>query len=109
MVKNGITAWFITVFERVDCDENHWPCFGATRVWGFYTERDTAVRALRENWTDMHEGLYAYAVIEGYDEGICHPHDPKESQWFKWDEQHEGYSEIKRPESVMGFGSWAIG
>lgn len=109
MVRDYVTMWFITVFEKVDRDERGWPIFGSRRTWGFYSDRDVAIKALHENWTDMHEGLYNYAVIEGYDEGICHGHDPDEAQWFKWDKENEGYREIERPEAVVGFCDWAIG
>ena len=83
--------------------------FGASRTWGFYQSRDIALQAVRENWTDIHEGLYDYAVVEGYDEGISYGHDPAESQWFKWDECEQAYVEIEQPEEVKHYGSWAIG
>jgi hypothetical protein len=108
MNNEYLTLYFISVFERVERDKRGFPDFGATRVWGFYSDRDVAIRAVRENWTDMREGVYEYAVVEGYDEGICHEHDPEEAQWFKWNEDYEGYREIERPEAVVGFGSWAI-
>ena len=107
--KDYVTMWFITVFERAECDQKGFPDFGASRCWGFYSDRDVAIRAVRENWTDMREGMYKFAVIEGYDEGIAHYHAPEEAQWFKWSEEYEGYREIDRPEAVIGFGSWAIG
>lgn len=109
MNNEYLTVYFITVFEKVVKEEPGWPYFGASRVWGFYSNRDVAVRALHENWTDMHETVYDYAVIEGYDEGISHAHDPAEAQWFKWDEDRHGYFEIERPEAVVGFGSWSLG
>ena len=109
MKKEYETMWFITVFEKVDRDEQGWPALGATRTWGFYSDRSVAIKALHENWTDMHEGLYNYAVIEGYDEGICHCHNPDETKWFKWDEEMEGYREIERPEVVDNFSDFAIG
>lgn len=108
-LEKGICLYFITVFEYVEKDDHGWPRFGASRTWGFYTERDIAIRALHENWTDMREGVYDYAVVEGFDEGISHGHDSSASQWFKWDSLYEGYREIDRPEVVNGFGSWAFG
>jgi len=107
-VKEPITVWFITVFEKVEKDK-FGPDFGSSRCWGFYSDRDVAIRAVRENWTDMRECLYDYAVVEGYDEGIAHDHDPAEAQWFMWNEEAQEYQMIDRPEAVVGFGSWAIG
>lgn len=111
MNNEYLTLYFITVFEKVEPDVllPGFPYFGSTRTWGFYQERDTALKAVRENWTDMREGVYEYAVVEGYDEGISHSHDPSTSQWFRWDSLHEGYREIDTPDEVKGFGCWAFG
>lgn len=109
MDRDHTTLWFITVFETIQRDRNGWPDFGSSRTWGFYTDRDTALQAVRENWTDMHECFYDYAVVEGYDEGIAHDPDPTEAQWFEWNEETQEYQMIDRPEAVVGFGSWAIG
>ena len=103
------TMWFITVFERVECDQKGFPDFGSSRCWGFYSDRGVAIRAVRENWTDMREGMYEYAVVEGFDEGISGGHDPAESQWFKWDDENACYKEIEQPAVVAHCANWAMG
>lgn len=108
MYTTPLTLWFITVFEKIEADEHHYPVFGDSRTWGFYTDKDQALRAVKENWTDMHENFYQYAAVEGYDEGICHGRDTNESQWFKWNIQTNGYQEIKRPDELIGFGNLAF-
>lgn len=100
--------WFITVFERVVETDKGWPKFGSQRTWGFYSERETAVQALHENWTDMWEYCYDYAVIEKFDEGISH-YVFDNRQWFKFDGEREGYFEIEEPECVKHLGSFALG
>ena len=40
--------WFITVFEYIEEDDLGWPKFGATRCWGFYTDKEVALKALHE-------------------------------------------------------------
>lgn len=100
--------WFITVFEKVVPTNNGWPEFGAQRTWGFYAEREIAVKALHENWTDMHEYCYDYAVLEKFDAGISH-YVFGSSQWFKFDDESEGYFEVEEPECVKHFCGFALG
>ncbi len=100
--------WFITVFEKVKPGKFGWPDFGCSRTWGFYSERETAVQALHENWTDMWETCYDYAVIEKYAEGISH-YEFDSRKWFKFDWEREGYFEIEEPECVKHLCSFAIG
>lgn len=100
--------WFITVFTKIEPIESSWPEFGYQRTWGFYSDRETAVKALHENWTDMYEYCYNYAVLEKFEEGISH-YVFDSRQWFKFDHEREGYFEIEEPECVKHLGSFAIG
>lgn len=108
MKRDRMTMWFITVFEELGTTKLGWPDVGSCRTWGFYFNRDTAVRALHENWTDMRECLYNYAVIEGLDEGICAYHHHSKDQWFEWDEERQGYYEIDPPSWAQHVANWAL-
>ena len=100
--------WFITVFAKVERGKNGWAEFGSQRTWGFYETKGAAARALHENWTDMWEGLYDYAVLEKFYTGIAHC-DYDSRQWFKFDRERDGYFEIEEPECVKHLGSFALG
>ena len=100
--------WFITVFQKVEPDDRWLAEFGAERCWGYYADRETAVQALHENWTDMNEYLYGYAVLEQFEEGISH-YVWGSRQWFKFDYERGGYFEIEEPECVKHLSSFAIG
>jgi hypothetical protein len=100
--------WFITVFTKIEPNLSSWPEFGYQRTWGFYSDRETAVKALHENWTDMYEYCYNYALIEKFEEGISH-YVLDSRQWFKFDHEREGYFEIEEPECVKHLGSFALG
>lgn len=100
--------WFITVFNKIECDEHGWLDCGGQRTWGYYAERNTAVQALHENWTDMWEYCYNYAVIEQYEEGIS-GYVIGSRQWFKWDDERAGYFEIDEPKEVKHYCSFALG
>ena len=100
--------WFITVFEKIEQDDvTKLIDFGYQRTWGYYSEKECAVKALHENWTDMMETSYNYAVIEEYEEGISNYLFNR--QWFKWDDELGGYFEIEEPECVKCYGCYAIG
>ena len=98
--------WFITVFEKIDPSEEYLALFGDQRTWGYYKEREMAVQALHENWTDMQETLYSYALIEKIEEGISAT--ANERQWFKWDVARQGFFEIEEPECVEHIVNFAI-
>ena len=99
--------WFITTIQKIEPYENDFPDFGDQRTWGYYSERETAVHALHENWTDMWEYLYDYALIEEFEEGLC-PY-ASNRQWFKWDDERKGYFEIEEPECVKNLVNFALG
>ena len=99
--------FFITVFDRFAIDDKGWPDYGYKRCWGFYKDKETALQALHENWTDMWEYSYDYALIEGYKEGISEMTGYR--QFFKFDENKGGYFEIDEPEGYGPFAGFAFG
>ena len=99
--------YFITVFEKVEPVDPYSAEFGDRRTWGYYPEYEMAATALHENRTDLHEGLYAYAIIEKIGPGICA--DVTEKQWFKWNKENRGYFEIDVPECAKHCTNFAIG
>lgn len=53
-----------------------------TRCWGFYRSKDKAIKAVKENWTDMNEcGYYHWVVIEEMEEGLIYY--PRKEIWFE--------------------------
>jgi hypothetical protein len=92
------TIYTITCFQKLELDDRGWLRTGAQRTFGFYTERKDAIQAMNENWCDMCEYLYDYAVIEAMREGIhC---DVDEEIWFQWNDKRKGFFEIPKPECV---------
>lgn len=101
--------WFVTTVEKMEPydDDPTWADYGETRCWAFYSDKKKATQSLHENWTDMRENFWNYAVIEEYEEGICN--DTGNRQWFKWDEERQGYFEIDESEGVRRIVCFAIG
>lgn len=101
--------YFITVFEKLESAPNGagFPETGCQRTWGYYSDKETALKAVHENWTDMWEFCYNYALIEEIDEGICALYDWR--QWFKFDRKRNGYFEIEEPDFMKHYANFAIG
>lgn len=99
--------WFITVIEKIEPSDRLMALFGDQRTWGYYKDYEIALQALHENWTDMWEYYYDYAVLEKFSEGILP--DCQERYWFKYDRERNGYFEIEEPECVKRIWNFAIG
>ena len=98
--------WFITVMERIIPDSYGFADTGAMRCWGFYKDRHDAEEALHNNMTDLWEGIYHFAVMEEYYEGICaYGHN---RQFFMYDQVRKGYFEIGEPECVKNIVGFSI-
>ena len=103
--------YFITVMQKIDPSDDFLMDHGAIRCWGFYSDFNTAVQALHENWADMYEFLYHYAVIEEYCEGLtsCNSGYGFNRWWFKYSDEKQGYIEIEEPKCSEHLCAFAIG
>ena len=73
----------------------------SVRRCGFFIDRETAFKAVRENLCDIHRGKYDVAWVE-----CIHPYIlawSTERVWFGWDEEKGGYCEAEPPEA---FADW---
>ena len=97
--------FFITSFEHLP--DKKYLHTGDTRTFGYFDDREKAVRSLHENWCDMHECLYRYAVIEEIGQGI-HP-DVQSRTFFEYDKERNGFFEIEEPKEVKHVCNFALG
>lgn len=102
----GNSYYFITMFSA-DCSENGFINFNKSRCWGFYQSKETAIKAVKHNWTDMWETIYDYAVVEEFYEGISAIGEYR--QFFKYNIETGRYDEIKTPECFEHYISFGIG
>ena len=71
------------------------PDIKADRLIGFYCNKDTAFRAVKENWADMYETVCDYAIIEEVEEGL---YTCSVTRWFfKFNKETKRYEEIPEP------------
>lgn len=98
--------FFITCFQK--CEEDKYGLdTGATRTFGYYEDYETCKQALNENWCDMWEYLYDWAVVEKIGPGI-HAH-AEEMGWFKWNDDRQGFFEIEKPACTECYCNHALG
>ena len=95
--------YFITCF----CvDESKNECTDS-RTFGYFADYNECQTALHENWCDIHEFYYSYAVVEKISSGI-HSR-PEKVVWFKWDDEKEGFYEAEKPEWANSWYGFALG
>lgn len=110
-MTENIKPYFITALVITD-NKDHW-AYGHTRCFGFFFKKETAIRAIKENWGDMHERLYNYIVIETIGEGICPIVEPVQENyiWFKWegDSDNGKWVETTCPKGYNNICNFALG
>ena len=89
--------WFITVFENLKTSKDGAIIYDS-RCWGFFSDRNEAVEVLHRNTADLWETIYDYAVLEEFHEGIGGW--TKNRQFFKYNEEKDGYFEIPEPKHL---------
>ena len=70
----------------------------SVRRCGFFIDRETAFKAVRENWGDIHNGKYDVAWIECITPYLLAW--ATERVWFSWDEEKGGYFKSEVPSCV---------
>lgn len=98
------TGWkgFVENLKEIWHEYDEWPV--THRTWGYFADRETAIKAVEQNWTDMYEYYYTYAVIEKIPEGICgfeiwvpDESDDERQIFFKWDKAGQKYRRVDAP------------
>lgn len=97
--------YFVTCFQKYEIDEYGWPDIGCARTFGYYNERDVAIRMVELNNLDIRECLYDYAVVEYITEGLYNL--AEERIFFKWNDDTRKF-EIIEP-IVDHCGNFAFG
>jgi len=75
------------------------------RTVGWYQSLRRAKDTVEDNYCDIHETIWEYAIIEKLGRGL-YPEVINE-YWFQW--QNGKYVEIPKPEGLRDLCNWAIG
>jgi len=102
-IQKGKSHYFLTVVHiRKDNTTD-------TRCWGYHEDLELIRQCLRDNYSDFHETMYDYAVIE---EHIMDPFAISTGfqEWWKFDFDKEGYRPLNDiPEFARQIVHWGIG
>lgn len=91
-IDNKCQNYFISAVSSDDLEREN------VRRCGFFKDRETAFRAVRENLGNIYNDKYDFVYIElitPYIMAWC-----LERVWFQWDEEKREYIESKAPEGV---------
>ena len=99
--------FFITCFKKISKDDLGWLDLGSSRTFGYYDNFKAADEALKNNYCDMYETIYYYAIIEHIEQGI---HSCYKERWFyKYNKETKGYLPIEAPEEFKHCYNIALG
>lgn len=79
--KDGV---FHSFLKRTSPSQRKYFTITNKRTWGWYSKLEDAQKCVEENWADIYEGSYGYAVIEEVHEGILHGANTPREWWYKW-------------------------
>lgn len=79
------------------------------RIPGYYLDKDVAFKAVKNNWCDIWETCYSYALIEEVEEGLYRPATKGQRWWFKFNLDSKQYEQIEEPECMNNYCGFTIG
>lgn len=96
----------ITTCTKLEKDELGWPNLGDSRIVGWYSSLPEAELCVKENWGDIWETCYEYAIIEYVQEGLY----PITQRWYyKWNPSTWKYEPIDEPNCIKHITNISIG
>lgn len=93
------TIYVIMTMEKLEQGNGGWANFGLTAIPGWYSSKDKAFDAVRNNYCDIWETCFNYALIEKIEEGLYNP-ATTDRWWFKYNEADDQYELIDEPNCV---------
>jgi len=108
--RDGI---FRSYLKRTSPSQEKYFTIKNRRTWGWFTSFKKAEQSVLENWGDIFEGEFGWAVIEKVEEGTV-INVPTKETWYKWEGPWPmtdkgkigGYKPAKKPkkyEGIIGF------
>lgn len=99
------TIFLVTTFQTIN-DEVP-PTFGERRCVGWFDNFNEAENAILNNFEDMHNSMYKYAIIEEMDPGILAVDNINKRCLYKW--QNNKYEKIEIPKCLECVSNFGIG
>lgn len=77
--------------------------FGAEERVGFYYEKETAIKAIKENWCDLQDHYARAAAVREVKPGLYQYPPFSIYMYFLWNSELEKWEEAEVPEEVRDF------
>lgn len=106
MAKDETPIYEIYVMsEPWHLDSDKFPSCGHRERVGFYYEKDTAIRAVEENWCDLQDYYAQAAEVCKVEPGLYSLPSRHEYWYFLWNQQEEKFELARKPK----LGLWEAG
>ena len=101
MDKGSEPIYAIYMMEKPwHLDDTGWPNCGMREFTGFYHEKESAIRAVEENWCDLQDKRFRTAEIREIAPGL-YPHPPQSKcLYYEWNLQDECFE--RKPFPKLG-------
>lgn len=96
--------YLVTVFQKMELT-NNFLNLGDRRCVGWFSEKEEAENAVENNFNNMNDGMYDYAVIEKMLSGIKIPETSR--SFYKF--QNGNYIKINTPKEATNYSNFGIG
>lgn len=78
--------------------ENGWPDYGHEEQVGYYFDKETAIKAVEENWADIQDNWAEAALIRPLREGLYPFYEAKDLLYFIWNKEEDRFVAAKLPD-----------
>ena len=84
-------------------DEHKFIDYGSEERVGFYYEKETAIKAIKENWCDLQDHYARAAAVREVKPGLYQYPPYSTYMYFLWNSKLEKWEEAEVPEEVRDF------
>ena len=103
--------YVVTVFQKIShkpiSDMIDFHDFGDRHCVGWLDSFEEANCAVENNFSDIHDNMYEYAIIEKMEPGICVPDIDRVV--YKWNADLKRYEKIETPIELSKVSNFGIG
>jgi len=82
--RRSADGYYHSYEKRTSSNQKQYFSILRERTWGWYSSLKNAQKCIEENWGDIFEGSYDYALIEEIPEGVLFGGAIPKEWWFKW-------------------------
>lgn len=108
-MRDKQTIYVIMTMEKLETGKDGWSDFGISAIPGWYSSKSRAFEVVQNNYCDIWETCFDYALIEAIDEGLYNPATNDARWWFKYNKDTDRYEPIDEPSCVRHECGFTVG